>query len=34
MHGEGTSKSTGGGGGTTGTKIERDDYEPPVLSSV
>lgn len=33
MHGEGTTRSTGSGG-TTGTKIEREDYEPPVQSNV
>ena len=33
MHGEGTTRSTGTGT-TTGTKVDRDDYEPPVQTSV
>lgn len=33
MHGEGTTRSTGTGA-TTGTKVDRDDYEPPVQTSV
>ena len=33
MHGETTTRSTGGGA-TTGTKVDRDDYEPPVQTSV
>ena len=33
MHGEGATRSSGGGA-TTGTKVERDVNEPPVQTSV